>query len=209
MYISDKMKKISSYPVPENLISLLEKNQTWGSERNQYSGLEETGSIPLKYNFNYPDGMLGICDHTHDSLYNMVKDVVELVGKNFAPYYCSRAVIAKLPKGAKVKEHVDPGLAFDLFHRFCWVIKTNPEAKMVIDGDEQHFSLGEIWEINNKLPHSAYNEGESDRIHLIFDLASVESLIGKTPLPFKKDSYDEKLFNIILKKRQKAERDEV
>lgn len=209
MNIREKMIRVGYWDVPAQLLEYLNDKEQWENERNNYFGLEQTTSIPLKYNFTYPEGMIGIRHRHNDKIYELIKPVIEETGKKLGEYYCSRALIAKLPPGGKVGDHVDPGLTFSLFHRYAWVIKTNPGAEMIIDGERRHFSTGEIWEINNKCTHGAVNEGQSDRLHLIFDIASLHTLIGLTPEPFPADSYDDKFFRIVLRKKQKTGKYEV
>ncbi len=209
MNIDGKMTFIAHYEVPAELLALLEDKEQWENERNNYFGLEQTSSIPLKYNFTHPEGMLGIKHLHNEKIFALVRPVIDEIGKKLGEYYCSRALIARLPAGKKVGSHVDPGATFGLFHRYCWVLKTNQSAKMIVENESHHFPLGDIWEINNKSTHGAVNEGETDRLHLIFDIAPLDSLIGYTPMPFAAESYDDKFFRIVLKRKLKTGKYEV
>lgn len=209
MNINEKMIHAGYREIPDELLSLLESKDQWENERNNYFGLEQTTSIPLKYNFSYPEGMIGIQHNQNNKIFDLVKPVIEQTGKKLGEYYCSRALIAKLPPGGEVGLHVDPGLTFGLFHRYCWVIKTNPDAKMIVEDESKHFPLGEIWEINNKTFHGAVNKGTTERLHLIFDIAPLNSLIGFTPTPFLPESYDDKFFRIVLRRKIKTGKYEV
>jgi hypothetical protein len=40
----------------------------------------------------------------------------------------------------------------------------------VVAGREVFMNAGECWEISNLRTHSAKNDGDTDRVHLIFDV---------------------------------------
>ena len=208
MDTSTNMIHVGYHEVPKLLLELLNDENHWSNDRSNYFGLEQTGSIPLKYNFTHPEGMIGKYSN-HEKINSLTWPVIAKIGESLGNYYCSRALIAKLPPGGVVAGHIDPGHTFGLFHRYCWVISTNTKAMMRVGDMERHFALGEIWEINNKKTHSAINEGDSERLHLIFDLANIETLIAYTPKPFEHGSYDDRYFKIVLKRKEKTGKYEV
>ena len=54
--------------------------------------------------------------------------------------------------------------------RFHAVIETNPEATVFLDGDNYHLEEGKIYYFNNGCTHSATNAGNTDRVHLVWDV---------------------------------------
>jgi aspartyl/asparaginyl beta-hydroxylase (cupin superfamily) len=40
----------------------------------------------------------------------------------------------------------------------------------VIDGERKFMRVGEIWEVNNNKVHQVWNEGDTDRVHLLIDI---------------------------------------
>ena len=75
-----------------------------------------------------------------------------------------------LPKGKEVEPHADGGDYLDLIRRFHIPIITNPQVEFKISDETINMKVGECWEINNNRVHSVSNRGDSDRIHLLFDI---------------------------------------
>ena len=84
-----------------------------------------------------------------------------------------RMMIVNLPATGWVTEHTDEGAYAEHFDRWHLVLKSNEECVMKVGGVEHALLDGELWQINNRRPHSAWNHGDTDRWHLIFD-ATVE-----------------------------------
>jgi len=197
-------KKISYFSVSEQIKKLISNHSSWDSQRNSYYGLTDSRSILLKYNLNYPEGMLPKNNTKQDVFTASLLPIISHVQKLLGAAYCSRSMIACVPPGKEVKRHIDPGWTFTIQRRYCWVMKTNPQALVYVSGAEKHFAEGEIWEFNNKEMHGAINNGQEDRLHLIFDLVMLEDALAATPKEFEAGSYDDKFFNIILKKKNKS-----
>ena len=197
-------KKVSYLPVPEEVKKLIQSHLRWDSQRNSYYGLEDSRSILLKYNLNFPEGMLPKNHQSQSILSEALMPAILHIKKLLNAAYCSRAIIACVPPGKEVKRHIDPGWTFTIQRRYCWVLKTNALAMSYVSGEEKHFEEGEIWEFNNKEMHGAINNGSEDRIHLIFDLVMLEDALAVTPQAFEAGSYDDKFFNIVLKKKNKS-----
>lgn len=85
----------------------------------------------------------------------------------------SRAKIVCLPPGHKVYPHVDRGEYYRLRNRYHLVLKST--GSWMRAGDEEvRMRTGELWWFDNDQVHEASNDGDVDRIHLIFDLLPVE-----------------------------------
>jgi hypothetical protein len=69
--------------------------------------------------------------------------------------------------------------------RFHLPIRTNPKALMLADGDLFHFQAGHVYLFNNGCVHSASNDADADRLHLVWDQLmterAVETMFGATP----------------------------
>lgn len=77
--------------------------------------------------------------------------------------------VAIMEPGAKVAKHVDQGPYYSHYRRFHMPLNT--VAGSVLTAGEKTVSMkaGEVWELNNLIPHSAENGGNVDRYHLIID----------------------------------------
>lgn len=84
------------------------------------------------------------------------------------PYF-ARIILVRLPAGAAIGSHRDHGASLSRAHRIHLPVVTHPCNVFGIAGVIKHLAAGELWEINNRLPHAVKNEGDIDRVHLIFD----------------------------------------
>ena len=71
---------------------------------------------------------------------------------------------------ATVSTGVDTGGSNLLAHKIHVPLESNPRATMTVDGAEFHLEAGYAFEVNNLLPHGAFNGGAEDRIHFIFEV---------------------------------------
>lgn len=209
MKINKKTEKISFFPVSEQLLANIHSFNQWDEKRNQYYGLSESSSILLKYNLNLAEGVAPKINQAARTLLEQLKPVIDHIIKITGPAYCSKALITNLPSGKTIEDHVDPGWLFSIQRRYHWAISTNPETFLRIGEEQIHIETGEIWEIDNKKMHGAFNKGESNRIHFIFDLMILDEVLAATPEPFEEGSFDDRFFSIVLRKKQKTGKFEV
>jgi len=81
-----------------------------------------------------------------------------------------KAMLAKLEAGQGIDSHVDGEGSHPLVHKVHVPLRTNPRALLAVDGESIHLAPGYAWEVNNLAPHGAFNGGEGERIHFIFEL---------------------------------------
>jgi len=81
----------------------------------------------------------------------------------------SRAKIVSLPPSHRVYPHIDRGEYYRLRNRYHLVLKSSG-SWMRAGEEEVRMRTGELWWFDNDQMHEACNDGEDDRIHLIFDL---------------------------------------
>ena len=86
-----------------------------------------------------------------------------------APVY-PKAMLARLAASHGIDPHVDAEPSNPLVHKIHVPLQTNPRALLTIDGHALHLEVGHAWEVNNLVPHAAYNGGTRDRIHFIFEV---------------------------------------
>lgn len=80
-----------------------------------------------------------------------------------------RVMLARLPPGGVIRPHIDANLAAKWPHKIHVPISTNPMVVCFFGGEEHHFPEGEAVEVNNLHPHWVRNDGNTHRIHLIFE----------------------------------------
>jgi aspartyl/asparaginyl beta-hydroxylase (cupin superfamily) len=81
-----------------------------------------------------------------------------------------RAKIVCLPAGRKVHPHVDRGEYYRLRGRYHLILKSSAGSWMRAGDEEVRMREGELWWFDNDRMHEARNDGDEDRIHIIFDL---------------------------------------
>ncbi|MEM9477733.1 MAG: aspartyl/asparaginyl beta-hydroxylase domain-containing protein [Pseudomonadota bacterium] len=82
----------------------------------------------------------------------------------------SRAKIVCLPAGRKVYPHIDRGEYYRFRGRYHMILKSTAGSWMKAGDEEVRMQEGELWWFDNDQMHEAHNDGEEDRIHIIFDL---------------------------------------
>ena len=81
-----------------------------------------------------------------------------------------RAKIVCLPAGGRVYPHIDRGEYYRVRDRYHFVLRSSLGSSLKAGDEEVRMREGEVWWFDNKQVHEAFNDGEQDRIHLIFDL---------------------------------------
>ena len=81
-----------------------------------------------------------------------------------------RAKIVCLPAGRKVYPHTDRGEYYKVRNRYHLVLKSSLGSWLKAGEEEVRMQPGELWWCDNKAVHEAHNDGDEDRIHLIFDM---------------------------------------
>ena len=82
----------------------------------------------------------------------------------------SRAKIVCLPAGRRVYPHVDRGDYYRVRNRFHLVLRSSAGSWLKAGDEEVRMREGELWWFDNKQVHEAFNDGDQDRVHMIFDL---------------------------------------
>lgn len=80
-----------------------------------------------------------------------------------------RVMLARMPAGGVIHPHIDANPAAKWPHKIHVPLTTNPGVVSFFGGTEHHFPAGEAVEVDNLGPHWVRNDGETDRIHLIFE----------------------------------------
>lgn len=98
-----------------------------------------------------------------------IKELSGLFEKKLGPGEFVRLMLVKLPVNSVIDRHVDTGANLIAANRCHIALATNPNAFLEINGISKNLEVGDVWKINNEMDHSACNNGDSDRIHIIAD----------------------------------------
>lgn len=91
------------------------------------------------------------------------------LGPKFGLGYFIRAKFARLLPGDTIAEHRDLNFSLAHAHRAHVPIITNDQVWFTVGGETLNIPEGEIYEINNRRPHSVRNDGDCPRVHLVLD----------------------------------------
>ena len=80
-----------------------------------------------------------------------------------------RAKVVCLPAGRRVYPHIDRGEYYRIRDRYHLVLQSALGSPLKSGDEEVRMRTGELWWFDNKEVHEAFNDGDEDRIHLIFD----------------------------------------
>ena len=100
--------------------------------------------------------------------------VEELVGSMQGTM--GRAVLTNLRPQGKICPHIDDGLYWLLRDRYHLVIKSVKGSYFKVGGEEVRMQEGELWWFDPTVSHEAFNDSDQDRIHIIVDVMSKQSM---------------------------------
>ena len=80
-----------------------------------------------------------------------------------------RVMLARMRPGAVIHPHIDANPAAKWPHKIHVPLTTNTGVVSFFGGDEHYLPPGEAVEVNNLGPHWVCNNGDADRVHLIFE----------------------------------------
>lgn len=103
-------------------------------------------------------------------LIKAVEPVVEQVLRLFPGYIKVRGEITNLLPGVELGLHIDPAWFHKHSKRIHVPIITNQDCYHMFEDRKVHLEFSKIYEINNRIRHSAVNGGSTNRVHLILDL---------------------------------------
>ena len=85
-----------------------------------------------------------------------------------------RGEVVNLPPGKALTPHIDVYWFHKYSRRVHIPVYTNKLCTQIFEEREYHLEVGNAYEINNRILHSARNSGTESRIHIIVDLMSQE-----------------------------------
>jgi hypothetical protein len=140
--------------------------------QSEYEVHAETQSIILVF-FNGWPRVEVFHANGWDAFHDVAMPVIdEVVGKHYAPGgMVLRVVLARLLPKRRIDLHWDNHPSFSVAHRVHVPLLTNPDVEFIVGTERIAAKPHHAFELNNKMPHSVYNGGDTARVHLIFDYA--------------------------------------
>ncbi|QIK95599.1 aspartyl/asparaginyl beta-hydroxylase domain-containing protein [Sphingomonas sp. HDW15A] len=85
-----------------------------------------------------------------------------------------RIMLANMSPGGIIHPHRDTNASAKWPHKIHVPLTTNEKVTFFVGGEGYHFAEGEAVEVNNMGLHAVANEGETPRIHLIFEYYDID-----------------------------------
>lgn len=147
----------------------------WDAENadkpNRFEALDKTRHIVFRFVDNFQDWR-----QSHDRpLWAQWRALIEpVLVEATRPYGYARAafprvMLARMAPGGVIKPHRDANPAAKWPHKIHVPIQTNDKVVFFVEGIGYRMPEGEAFEVNNMGVHAVENNGDSDRIHLIFE----------------------------------------
>ncbi len=147
----------------------------WESENeskpNKFARLNDTNHIIFRF-LNSAQNMFDYSDHPElwDDWQDLLSPIMDQAAQSlgYEDYRFPRVMLAKLAAGGEVSRHSD-GEASHFIHKIHVALTTNEKTTFHVGDESMQMPVGEIIEVNNKRIHSVKNDGDLERIHLIFE----------------------------------------
>lgn len=147
----------------------------WDAENadkpNRFEALDKTRHIVFRFVDNFQDWR-----QSHDRpLWAQWRALIEpVLAQATGPYGYARGafprvMLARMAPGGVIKPHRDANPAAKWPHKIHVPIQTNDKVVFFVEGVGYRMPEGEAFEVNNMGVHAVENNGDSDRIHLIFE----------------------------------------
>jgi hypothetical protein len=93
---------------------------------------------------------------------------------NYQNRYFPKVMLANLPANSFIRPHTDGNAHLLAPHKIHIPLITNPDCYFFVENERFHFEEGFAYEVNNAVNHSVINNGETDRIHLLFECIDLD-----------------------------------
>jgi len=141
------------------------------SKPNRFEALDRTRHIVFRFVDDTRDWR-----RSHDrALWPQWRDLLlPVMAQATAPYGYARfeyprVMLARMAPGGVIRPHVDANPAAKWPHKIHVPLQTNVQVGFLVGDTVHHFPAGQAVEVNNLGLHAVRNDGDSDRIHLIFE----------------------------------------
>jgi hypothetical protein len=160
---------INTFSILENVISSV-TSVDWSQkefDRGEPS-LKDGRLCLLPYLISKPEQLIPSINK--NKILNAIQPLIELVQSNILGYKIIRGEVANLMPGVSLIPHVDIYWFHKVSRRIHIPITTNLNCELTFEGRPYHLEVEKVYEINNRIVHAGYNNGNTDRVHLILDM---------------------------------------
>lgn len=159
--------KAAVLAIPESL---------WQAENaakpNRFEALDSTAHIIFRFIADFRDWRTDYSRPIWDEWRALLEPVLQaaVADYGYAEPAFPRVMLARMPVGGVIQPHRDANPAAKWPHKVHVPIQTNDGVVFRVDGQSFRIAEGEAVELNNMGIHAVENRGDTDRIHLIFEV---------------------------------------
>ena len=152
--------------IPEELWNLED-----ASKPNRFETLDRTRHIVFRFVKDLKDWRTDYERPLWNEWKSLLQPVLDAAVKpyGYARGVFPRVMLARMAPGGIIQPHRDNMPAALWPHKIHVPLLTNDKVGFYIEPTTYHFPVGQAVEVNNLDVHAVKNEGDSDRIHLIFE----------------------------------------
>jgi hypothetical protein len=138
--------------------------------QDDYEVHAETQSIILVYFTGWPEVRVAHAAGWNDFGHLAMPVMREIVARHYPPGgLVMRVILARLLPQCRIDKHYDKHPSFSVAHRIHVPLLVNPEVEFIVGAERIALQAHHAFELNNLMAHSVVNNGDSARVHLIFD----------------------------------------
>lgn len=125
----------------------------------------------LPYLISKPEQL--VPSNNRNNLLKSIYPLVEFILDKIRDHKIIRGELVNLLPGKSLVPHIDIYWFHKESRRIHIPIITNSNSMLTFNDRPYHLKSGEVYEINNRIIHSGFNHGNTDRIHLILDMMPI------------------------------------
>jgi hypothetical protein len=143
---------------------------------NRFDALDSTRHIVFRFVSSFQDWRQSYARPVWDEWKALLEPVLEQATADYGYERGEypRVMLARMPAGGAIQPHRDANPAAKWPHKIHVPIQTSEKVTFFVDGVGYHLPEGEAAEVNNMGVHAVRNEGDADRIHLIFEYYDID-----------------------------------
>lgn len=112
------------------------------------------------------------------AMFPAIENVLSWVYREVVGVSLGRVMLVKLAPHGAIGAHIDRGAYFRHYKRFHLPLLTSPEVLFhgsSLEHDPTHVPAGVLCQLFNGRPHGVISRWEKDRLHLIFDIETLDT----------------------------------
>jgi len=174
MFFDDDLKEITNIPssVLKNLTNEI-KFIDWSLpdfDRQEVT-LVEGRLCLLPFLISKPEQLINTS--SRKQIWNAVLPIIEFIKHTIPDGKIIRGEVVNLIPNRSLTPHIDVYWFHRESRRIHIPITTNDQCFLTFEDRQYHLAVGSMYEMNNRIVHSAVNKGLTNRVHVILDIMNL------------------------------------